>query len=218
MSAVQRRTALLALTLALLPTVASAQTPNDTSNAATASAAAWSYRATASTYVVPDDENYVQPTVAADHGRLHLEGRFNYEDRNSTSTFVGWNFEVGSRVTLELTPMFGAVLGNTEGVIPALELTLGVGPIEFYSEGEYVIDVTDLSNRYFFSWSELTVSPTKWLRAGVVTQRTRVVDEPRDIQPGILAGATFGKFNAAFYYFNPGSSDHYAVVSLGVTF
>ena len=30
-------------------------------------------------YAVPNDDNYVQPTVRADADRLHLEARYNYE-------------------------------------------------------------------------------------------------------------------------------------------
>ena len=38
-------------------------------------AVSWEVRTALATYVVPDDENYVQPTVAADRGALHIEGR-----------------------------------------------------------------------------------------------------------------------------------------------
>jgi hypothetical protein len=40
----------------------------------------WSFYASASTYILPDDPDYVQPAITADRGWLHLEGRFNYED------------------------------------------------------------------------------------------------------------------------------------------
>jgi hypothetical protein len=175
-------------------------------------------RAAAATYVVPDDENYVQPTVTADRGRVHLEGRFNYEDRNSLSGFVGRNFEVGDRLTLELTPMLGGVAGDTSGLVPGLELTLAFRWLELYSEGEYVIDLAHPMRRYLYNWSELTVSPAEWLRAGLATQRTRAVRRPRDLQRGAMVGATVGRFDATVYYFNPGTNDHYVVVSAAVTF
>ena len=73
---------------------------------------AWSLRASAAAYALPDDDDYIQPTVAAAHGALHLEGRYNYEDRRSVSGFVGWNLQFGNTVTFALTPMFGAVAGG----------------------------------------------------------------------------------------------------------
>jgi hypothetical protein len=67
-------------------------------------------------------------------------------------------------------------------------------------------------------WSELSLRPTHWLRAGLVTQRTRVYQTERDIQRGLLVGASLGRLEAAVYFFNPGSDDHFTVVSLGVSF
>ena len=178
----------------------------------------WSVRASAATYVIPDDENYAQPTLAIDRGGLHLEGRYNYEDRRSVSGFVGWNLEFGETVTLQLTPMFGAVVGDTDGIIPALELDLAWKRLELYSEGEYVFDVDRRRNGFLYNWSELSVWATEWLRAGIVTQRTRAYRRPRDIQRGLLVGVTVAKLEPVFYFFNPGSDDHLFVVSINVEF
>ena len=60
--------------------------------------------------------------------------------------------------------------------------------------------------------------PTEWLRAGVVTQRTRVYQTPRDIQRGLLVGVSIKKVEGALYFFNPGSDDYFTVVSLSVSF
>jgi hypothetical protein len=172
--------------------------------------------------VLPDEENYVQPTVAVDRKALHLEGRYNYEDRNSFSAFIGWNFSAANKVKLELTPMFGGVAGDTNGVIPAVELTLGVWRFELYSEGEYVIDLDEARNKFLYNWSEASVRATEWLRAGVVTQRTRTLRLPkafeRDIQRGVLVGVSVRRIEGGFFLFNPGSDDSYIVASVGVTF
>jgi len=67
----------------------------------------WSFSITADGYVVPHSEFFVSPIFTGDHNRLHLEARYNYEDRESASGFGGWNYETGTQVTLALTPMFG---------------------------------------------------------------------------------------------------------------
>ena len=181
-------------------------------------AASWSVRASVAGYFFPDDENYPQPTVAADHGALHLESRYNYEDRQSISGFVGWNFSVGKTVQLELTPMIGGVVGQTDGIIPAVELDLTWRRLEFYLEGEYVVDVGSRTNNFLYNWSEGSFWPTEWLRAGVVTQRTRAYQTPRDIQRGLLVGVTVSKIEGTVYYFNPGSEDTFVVASVSVKF
>src|SRR5436190_3578366 len=85
---------------------------------AVADAAGWSFSASASTYFVPDDHNYVQPTVRADRGRLHLEARYNYEGLDTGSAWVGCNFSGGKKLTWELTRMLGGVFGDTTGIAP----------------------------------------------------------------------------------------------------
>jgi hypothetical protein len=169
-------------------------------------------------YVIPDEENYLWPTVSADRDWLHLEARYNYEDLDSASFFAGANFEFGEKVKLTLTPMLGGLVGGTNGIIPALEADLSVGLFEAYGEAEYVFDLEDDSNRYFYMWSELSLWPADWFRLGLVTQRTRVYQTERDIQRGLLAGFAVGKLEGTVYFFNPGSSDHFTVVSLGVSF
>src|SRR5689334_15062740 len=72
-------------------------------NAPVVSAAAdverkWSFSASAYTYVVPGEPAYVQPTVTADRGWLHLEARYNYEDLETGSAWVGYNFAGGEKL------------------------------------------------------------------------------------------------------------------------
>jgi hypothetical protein len=178
----------------------------------------WSFRVAAAAYVIKDDDNYVQPTFTADRGALHLETRYNYEDLKSVSGFVGWTFAIERAVTFEVTPMFDAMTGDTDGVIPGVELTLSLRRLEFYSEGEYVIGLTRPKRHYLYNWSELSVWATDWLRAGLVTQRTNAIRLPRDIQRGPFIGVAAGRFEGAAYFFNPGSDDFYFVASVGISF
>jgi hypothetical protein len=178
----------------------------------------WEVGLSGALYVLPDEEDFVQPTIRADHGLFHFETRYNYEDRHSTSFFVGANFAIGDSVKLALTPMIGGLVGQTDGVVPGLEADVTAGPFEAYAEAEYVFDLGDSDSSYFYMWSELSLWPTDWLRAGIVTQRTRVYQAERDIQRGVLLGFAFGKVDGTVYFFNPGADDHFTVVSLGVSF
>ena len=178
----------------------------------------WSVGISAAWYVLPDESDYIQPTIRIDRDWLHLETRYAYEDRNSLSFFAGTNFEFGTDTKLSLTPMLGGVVGELDGVIPALEADFTVWRLEAYGEAEYVFDLNDSSSSYFYMWSEISVWPTDWLRAGLVTQRTRVYRTERDIQRGPLVGITFSNVETTFYLFNPDGGDRLAVLSLGVSF
>jgi hypothetical protein len=217
-----RRTTLTAV-LAILAAAAGAgaQEPNPASPppaAPEAEETGWAFGLSGALYVLPDEEDFLQPTLRADHGLFHFETRYNYEDRDSTSFFVGASFELGDEVKLALTPMIGGLVGNTDGIVPGLEADLSTWKLEWYGEAEYVFDLEDSESKYFYMWSELSLWPTQWLRAGLVTQRTRVYRTDRDIQRGLLVGFALKKLDGAVYFFNPGADDHFTVVSLGVKF
>src|SRR5687768_6077668 len=176
----------------------------------------WSFSVSAYTYVVPDDDDYIQPTITADRGWLHLEARYNYEDLNTASAWIGYNLAGGDKLAWEFTPMVGAVFGDTSGGALGYKGSLSWWKFELYSEGEYLIDANDSSDSYFYNWSELTYAPLQWFRFGLVTQRTRVYEADRDIQRGLLVGFSFERVDIAAYVLNPDDSD--PVVALALRF
>jgi hypothetical protein len=175
---------------------------------------AWSFSASASTYIVPDDREYVQPTITADHGWLHLEVRYNYEGLKTGSAWIGYNFSIGEKVSLEFTPMLGAVFGETKGIAPGYKYTLSWWKLELYSEGEYVFDTDNSSDRFFYTWSELSLAPVEWFRFGVVIQRTKLYQTDFDIQRGLLIGFSHKDLSFTTYVFN---LDDKPTVVLGVS-
>jgi len=186
--------------------------------AAAAPEKAWAFSASAYTYVLPDDPDYVQPTIAADHGWLHLEGRFNYEDLDTGSAWFGYNFSVGETITLEFTPMVGAVFGNTTGIAPGYKGSLGWGMLDLSSETEYVIDTGSSADSFLYTWSELGLTPVDWCRFGLVVQRTKAYRTEFDIQRGFFAGVSYKRVDVTAYVFNPDVSRPTVVVGVGVSF
>jgi hypothetical protein len=178
----------------------------------------WEFNASALYYLLPDDADYVIPIVTADRGTLHLEARYQYEDLETGSVWGGWNFAVGEALWLEGTLMAGAVFGRTDGAGPGYHLTVGWGPIELYTEGEYVFDFGDRHDSYAYSWTELSAAPAEWLRLGLVGQRTQVFETAEDYTFGPLVGLDIGPFSGTLYGFEPWSDDRFWVIGAGVTF
>jgi hypothetical protein len=178
----------------------------------------WSFSTAIYTYIVPDDREYVQPTIIADHDWLHLEARYNYEDLETGSTWVGYNLSGGEKLTWKFTPMLGGVFGNTTGIAPGYKGSLSWWKLTLYSESEYVVDTGDSSESFFYNWSELTLAPLDWFRFGLVTQRTRVYQTDREVQRGVLAGFSYKHFDLATYVFNPDESKPLVVVAFSVSF
>ena len=178
----------------------------------------WSFSASAYNYLVPDSRDYVQPTITADRRGLHLEARYNYEDLETGSVWVGYNFSVGEKLTLDITPMLGGVFGNTSGIAPGLRFSLKWWRLELYAEGEYVFNTRESADSFFYLWSELTVSPVDWLRAGLVAQRTRAYESELDIQRGFLLGLSYKQVEVAGHVFNPDKDKPTYVISIRVEF
>jgi len=178
----------------------------------------WTVSASAYLYFVPEAKDYLQPTLAVDHDLLHLGARYNYENLRTASFWVGANFSGGKELTWEITPMLGLVVGQTNGVAPGYQGHLGWWRLELSSESEYVIDFADVSNSFFYNWSELALSPLEWFRFGLVIQRTRVFQTARDVQRGLLAGLSYKEASLTTYVFNPDDSKPIVVVALAWSF
>lgn len=179
---------------------------------------AWSFAAATYGYLVPDDESYFSATFRADRNWAHLEARYNYEDRKTGSVWLGYNLSFGEKLVIDATPMVGGVFGNTTGVAPGYLVTLSYKTISLYSEGEFVFDAKNSGGNFFYSWNELTYSPTDWFRAGLASQKTRAYQTPLDVQRGVFAGFTYRRLDFSTYVFNVGWTNPTIVLGLGCTF
>jgi hypothetical protein len=177
----------------------------------------WEVEAAALWYIIPY-EQFVLPIVKADKGWLHLEARYNYEDKNTVSFFGGYNFNGGRKLSYTITPMLGLVTGRSDGIAPGLEATLALGKFELYSEMEYLFEFNDKSNSYYYNWTELNFYPVDWLWFGVTGQRTRVYQSSLEIQRGLLAGFGWKQFSVAGYLFNPWMESTFGIVSVSWQF
>jgi hypothetical protein len=170
-------------------------------------------------YSPPDQDNFLLVIATADRESLHLEARYNYEALDTGSLFAGWTFSGGDTLSYELTPILGAVFGDTQGFAPGFEASLAYGIADFYIEAEYLYDLENHEDSYTYAWSELGFSPLEWLRFGLVGQRTRVYSSDRDIQRGGFAQLVLGKATIGFYVFNPDDrADQLAILSLSAEF
>ena len=154
----------------------------------------------------------------ADREGLHLEARYNYEGIGTGSAWVGWNVGVGDKLRLDATLMAGGIFGDFNGVAPGYHLTISWGPLELYSEGEYVFDLDDSESNYFYNWAQLGYSPWEWLTIGFASQRTRAYETGLDVQRGPFVAFTYKSTTLAVYVFNGDAQPPTVVASLAVSF
>ena len=178
----------------------------------------WEFGASAYQYFVPDDRNYVQPTITADRGALHLEARYNYEAQDTGSLWAGYKLAGGEELAWQLTPMLGGVVGEVDGVAPGYKGSLGWRRFELYSEGEYLFATSSASDSFFYNWSELTFTPGGRLRFGIVAQRTRAYQADREVERGLLVGWAGERLQFSAYLFNLDESKPITVFSVAFRF
>jgi hypothetical protein len=213
------RGALILLAVAALAGRATAQTPYAPPPSVQATGREpFTWSASAYTYLVPNQANYLLPILTGDRGALHLEGRYNYEAIDAASTWVGYNLSTGDDLTLDFTAMVGGVFGSTTGVVLGYEGTLSWRKLELYSEGEYLFDVEDPAGNFFYNWSQLSYAPAKWVFFGVVTQRTRVYDTERDLNRGPFLGFAYKTVNLTTFVINPDDEEATVIVAVEVGF
>jgi hypothetical protein len=159
----------------------------------------------------------VTPIVYAVRGALHLEARYNYEDLDTLALFAGWTLatddDAGALVAA-VTPMLGTTFGDTRGIAPAVALELGWSGLAWYAELEYLFDLEDRDDDFFYSWSTFTYGFTDWLAAGLVAERSKTVDTDRSVQRGLALELGSGRLGISIYAFNIDTDDPYAVVAL----
>jgi hypothetical protein len=101
------------------------------------------------------------------------------------------------------------------GIAPGQRITLDWRRLEFYTENELVFN-TRPSEHFFYSWSELTISATDWLRIGLAGQRARIVQTDRDFDRGLLLGFNYKRVGFTAYALNPDEQQAVYIFSANV--
>jgi hypothetical protein len=178
----------------------------------------WEFTLSCTTYVPLHAQDFVNPTVTADRDWLHLEARYNYEALKTGSVWIGYNFGTGEKLKLTATPMLGGVFGNSTGIAPGYGITAEYKWFEFATQGEYFFDAGTHANNFFYTWSELSVAPVAWFRAGLAVQRTKTLGTTIDVQRGPLVGLRYKDVDLTAYWLSPGSREATFVFALTVSF
>lgn len=177
----------------------------------------WNFSADVNFYFIPDDF-FVLPVFKADKNKLHLEARYNYEDRETFSAWAGYNFMGGNKLEYIITPMVGGVVGLSNGIAPGLEFTFTYKGLEIYSESEYLFEFESSENNFYYQWTDLTYSPNDWLWFGISGQRTRLYQTDLDIQRGLLIGGGYKSLELTGYLYNLGFDDPFVLITLTANF
>jgi len=173
-----------------------------------------------STYWIepPYQSGYLSAVVTADKGPMHLEAHWAYEDRDTFSLFAGKSFPIAGDITGTVTPRLGVAGGDSQGLIPAVNLALDWSKLSFYTDFEYMIGLSSDTSDFFYSWTELAWAFTPKFSAGLVAQRTHVYEQELEVDRGLMFGMNLGKARLTGYFFNLDENDPYFTIAIGTGF
>jgi len=168
--------------------------------------------------LVQNDDDFLMPTIVLEVSGWHFEGRHNYEERNSSSLWIGYNLETGKDLHLKVTPLAGLVIGSVAGAAPGLEFELKYGILSLIAQSEYFFNAENNEDSYFYSWNEIEIAPLDWLYAGIVVERTKAFETDTDVQTGLFGGIAYSNFYFTTYFFDPDKHDRNVLFALGCEF
>jgi hypothetical protein len=146
----------------------------------------------------------------------YAEARYNYEDQQTFSLFLGKAFTGDQALSWSLVPLIGGSVGRFNGVSTGLNIDLEYNNFYFSAQSQYSVSTSMYKNQFLYSWSEVGYQSLRWLYAGVSLQHTHDRIEGNMLDPGVLVGFTFNKFTIPVYSFVPYNKERYFIVGLNI--
>jgi hypothetical protein len=148
----------------------------------------------------------------------YAEARYNYEDMQTFSLYLGKSFTGEKSISYTFTPMVGASMGRFKGISAALNVDLELDQFFFSAQTQYskATPRGKGSDDFFYSWSEAGYQPLNWLYAGASFQQTYTEYE-RLLEPGVLLGFSFNRFSIPVYGFDLFNNSRYFIIGLTVS-
>lgn len=145
---------------------------------------------------------------------IYTEMRYNYEELNTASVYIGKSFSKDGSISYVVTPMLGIVFGKFNGGSLAMNLELEHKKIFASMQTQYTISKDAVGNNFFFTWAEVGYEPVKWFFTGVSTQLTKMYNKNIAPEYGILAGFKIKKITIPIYVFNALSKDQNFIIGI----
>lgn len=168
--------------------------------------------------LVPD-KSYLLPMAAMTRGRLYVEARYQYEDLETASLWIGPVIAGGEQFSWWIAPVAGVAFGRTDGLAPGVDVELGWRRLSLSASAEYLFDLGDEDASFFYSWTEWIYNARDLFAPGITLERTRARDTGRGVNAGLTLYSRARGVSLSFYAFNPwDGADDYYVCGIGYEF
>jgi hypothetical protein len=167
-------------------------------------------------HVVNTTQPYLyMPVMHYQHARnWYAEARYNYEDAQTFSLYLGRAFTGGNNLNYSFIPLLGGSVGRFNGISTGLNIDMEMNKFFFSSQSQYSRSTSQVGDYFVYNWSEVGYQSLKWLYAGLSVQHTFDRFTGNDLQPGIMLGFTFNRFSIPIYTFDPFNNGRNFIVGL----
>lgn len=169
-------------------------------------------------HVVGYSRNYTPMSIAhfQNDKKWYAEGRYNYEDVQTFSFYVGKTFSKANDLSYSVTPLIGGAFGTFNGVSTGINMDFDYRRFFFSTQSQYSFSTDHRTSNFFYNWSELAYQPLKWFYGGVSVQHTRLYQAERLFEAGVLVGFSFRNLTVPFYTFAPFKKERYFMLGLTI--
>jgi hypothetical protein len=147
---------------------------------------------------------------------VYTELRYNYEELNTISAYLGKSLSVNDNADFSFSPMAGVVMGAYSGGSLALNTDFEHKRLFFSSQAQYTINTAHSTSNFFYNWSELGYYTLPWLYTGFTVQQTWYAATKIKTIPGFLAGLKKRQWSVPLYVFNPAGREKYFVIGINL--
>ena len=167
-------------------------------------------------HVVGRNRSYLPMSIAHFQSttKWYAEGRYNYEDLQTFSLYVGKTFSSQKRFSYEVTPLLGGAIGNFNGLSTGLNMDIDYSKFFFSIQTQYSVSTDGRADNFFYNWSELGYQPLRWMYGGVSFQHTQLYNSKTLLEPGVLVGFSWRNFTLPIYTFAPFKTSRYFMLGL----
>jgi hypothetical protein len=166
-------------------------------------------------YIYQNSGSSIVPLVYYEtKNHWYTAARYNYESDQTLSLQLGRNFSKQGSLSYSIIPLAGLLAGNFKGASIGTQAEIEVGKFSLFTEPEFCFQFKNQTEKFFYSWSELSYQFSKNFYTGLALQSTKNKNQSLINEPGLLFGICVKNFEIPLYFFRTSPSTNYFVTGV----
>lgn len=166
-------------------------------------------------YIYKNNSSSIVPFIYYEtKNSWYAAARYNYEADQTFSLQFGKKFSKQGSLSYSVVPLAGLLAGKFKGFSIGTQAEIEVGKFSFFTEPEYCVQFQSQTENFFYSWSELSIQPSKIFYTGLALQTTKNKSFGWTNEPGAFLGICIKNFEIPFYVFKVSPSTNYFVTGI----